>query len=219
MPKKKEEELRIGDSSQARFEFRSFGKNFETVVKKMAELSAPVPAWVKERSSDEIYIISKKDDSNNIKIRKKEIEIKTLLKIVDGMEQWKSLIKIKFPISAEMLKNQILPILQIKIVDFKKDQKNRCTQAEFFKIIKQNPEFQIVKVSKQRFGFFVNNTICETANVWIGGVKLASVASESTKTADIKKTIADLGLEKIENINYIQAIKRVVEIVNKPLAN
>ena len=36
---------------------------------------------------------------------------------------------------------------------------------------------------------------------------------------DIKKTIADCGLEGVENINYLQAIKRVIGMINKPLAN
>ena len=36
---------------------------------------------------------------------------------------------------------------------------------------------------------------------------------------DIKKTIADVGLEGVENINYLQAIKRVIGMSNKPLAN
>ena len=36
---------------------------------------------------------------------------------------------------------------------------------------------------------------------------------------DIKKTIADCGLEGVENINYLQAIKRVIGMSDKPLAN
>ena len=34
-----------------------------------------------------------------------------------------------------------------------------------------------------------------------------------------KKTIADCGLEGLENINYLQAIKRVIGMSDKPLAN
>ena len=36
---------------------------------------------------------------------------------------------------------------------------------------------------------------------------------------DIKKTLADVGLEGVENINYLQAIKRVIGMSRKPLAN
>ena len=34
-----------------------------------------------------------------------------------------------------------------------------------------------------------------------------------------KKTVADCHLEGVENINYLQAIKRVIGMSDKPLAN
>jgi hypothetical protein len=46
-----------------------------------------------------------------------------------------------------------------------------------------------------------------------------TINSESTEIEDIKKTIADCHLEGVENINYLQAIKRVIGMSDKPLAN
>ena len=43
----------------------------------MARLSVPVPEKVWERESDEIYIISRKNDINNTKIRNGKMDIKT----------------------------------------------------------------------------------------------------------------------------------------------
>lgn len=65
----------------------------------------------------------------------------------------------------------------------------------------------------------VNNTICEVGNVLINGAKVVTINSESTEVDDILKTIRDIGLEGVENINYLQAIKRVIGMINKPLAN
>ena len=65
----------------------------------------------------------------------------------------------------------------------------------------------------------VNDTICEYGEVLINGAKVITINSESTETDDIKKTISDLQLEGVENINYLQAIKRVIGMINKPLAN
>ena len=76
-----------------------------------------------------------------------------------------------------------------------------------------------VRVHKQRFGYMVNNTICEVGNVLINGAQVVTINSESTEIEDIKKTIADCGLEGVENINYLQAIKRVIGMSVKPLAN
>ncbi len=73
--------------------------------------------------------------------------------------------------------------------------------------------------AKERFGYMVNDTICEFAHVWINGAMVVTVNSESTEIDNIKKTIKDLGLEGVENINYMQAVKRVVGVFDKKLAN
>jgi hypothetical protein len=46
-----------------------------------------------------------------------------------------------------------------------------------------------------------------------------TINSESTALDNIKKTIIDVGLDGVENINYLQAIKRVIGWIDKPLAN
>jgi ribosomal protein L30/L7E len=86
-------------------------------------------------------------------------------------------------------------------------------------IIHSHPDLAAVKVHKQRFGYMVNNTICEFGEVLINGARVMTINSESTEVEDIRKTVKDIGLEGIENINYLQAIKRVIGMINKPLAN
>ena len=46
------EGLAIGEISKPRFEFRTFGQNFDNANKRMARLSMPVPEKVWERHSD-----------------------------------------------------------------------------------------------------------------------------------------------------------------------
>jgi len=65
----------------------------------------------------------------------------------------------------------------------------------------------------------VNNTICEVGDVLINGAHVVTINSESTEVEDIIKTMKDVGLEGVENINYLQMIKRVIGWINKPLAN
>ena len=43
------EQMEIGAISKPRFEFRSFGQNFDEAAKRMARLSVPVPEKVWER--------------------------------------------------------------------------------------------------------------------------------------------------------------------------
>ena len=210
------EELKIGEISKPRFEFRTFGRDFDEAAYLMSRLSVPVPEKVWERTSEEFYIVSKTNDINNTKIRDGKMDIKTFVQEIDGLEQWNPLMKAEFPISAEVLKNEVYPAFMVDIPDFDKE---TYTYDEFMEMIKNNPNLQAVKVEKQRFGYMVNDTICEVANVWINGASVVTVNSESTEIDDIKKTISNLKLDGVENINYLQAIKRVIGWNDKPLAN
>ncbi len=210
------EELKIGEVSKPRFEFRTFGRDFEEAAYLMSRLSVPVPEKVWERTSEEIYIVSKTNDINNTKVRDGKMDIKTFVQEKDGLEQWNPLMKAEFPIAADVLKKEVYPAFKVAVPEFDKD---TYTFEEFMEMVKSNPDLLAVKVEKQRFGYMVNDTICEVANVWINGAMVVTVNSESTELDDIKKTIADLGLEGVENINYLQAIKRIVGWIDKPLAN
>ena len=208
-------EMKIGEISKPRFEFRTFGQNFEESAKRMARLSVPIPEKVWERESNEIYILSKTNDINNTKIRDGKMDIKTYVQTVDGLEQWNPLMKGEFPISKEVLVNDVFPAFQVEMPSLTKD---TYTLEEFIAMIDAHKDLQGVKVHKQRFGYMVNNTLCEVGNVLINGAKVV-INSESTELEDIKKTIVDCGLQGCENINYLQVIKRIIGWINKPLAN
>jgi hypothetical protein len=210
------DELQIGEISKPRFEFRSFGQNFEAAAKRMARLSMPIPEKVWERYSDEIYILSRTNDINNTKVRDGKMDIKTYVQSVDGLEQWNPLMKGEFPIQASVLKNEVFPAFQVTMPELTKEV---YTFEEFMEIINSHPDLAAVKVHKQRFGYMVNNTICEYGEVLINGARLMTINSESTEVDDIKKTVNDIGLAGVENINYLQAIKRVIGMIDKPLAN
>lgn len=209
-------EMKIGEISKPRFEFRTFGQNFEASAKRMARLSVPIPEKVWERESDEIYILSKTNDINNTKIRDGKMDIKTYIQTVDGLEQWNPLMKGEFPISKEVLEQEVFPAFK---VDMPKLSKDTYTLDEFLAMIDAHQNLQSVKVHKQRFGYMVNNTLCEVGNVLVNGAKVVTINSESTELDDIKKTILDCKLEGCENINYLQVIKRIIGWINKPLAN
>jgi hypothetical protein len=210
------EELKIGEISKPRFEFRSFGQNFDAAAKRMARLSMPIPEKVWERYSDEIYILSRTNDINNTKVRDGKMDIKTYIQTVDGMEQWNPLMKGEFPIQASVLKNEVFPAFKVAMPELTKEV---YTFDEFMDMIHANPDLAAVKVHKQRFGYMVNNTLCEYGEVLINGARIVTINSESTEVEDITKTVKDIGLEGVENINYLQAIKRVIGMINKPLAN
>ncbi len=210
------QKLNIGEASKPRFEFRTFGRDFENTAFLMSRLSIPVPKKVWERHSKEIYIVSRTNDVNNTKIRDGKMDIKTFVSEKDGLEQWNPLMKGEFPINVEVLKKEVFTAFKVDTPNFDKE---KYTLNEFLKIVKNHPDLQAVNVEKERFGYMVNDTICEYANVWINGAMVVTVNSESTEIDDIKKTLLDIELDGVENINYLQAIKRVIGWVDKPLSN
>ena len=122
----------------------------------------------------------------------------------------------EFPIAASVLKNEVFPAFQVQMPELIKE---IYTFEEFMDIIHSHPDLAAVNVHKQRYGYMVNNTICEYGEVLINGARIMTINSESTEVEDITKTVKDIGLEGVENINYLQAIKRVIGMINKPLAN
>jgi len=209
-------EMKIGEISKPRFEFRTFGQDFGEAAHLMARLSMPVPKKVWERTSDEIYIMSRTNDANNTKLRDGKMDIKTFVTEQDGLEQWNPLMKGEFPIAAKTLADDVFPAFRVTAPAF--DQET-YTVDEFLAMIEAHSDLQAVKVHKHRFGYMVNETICEVADVLINGAKVVTINSESTELAHIKQTLEDVGLVGIENINYLQAIKRVIGWIDKDLAN
>jgi len=209
-------EMKIGEISKPRFEFRTFGQDFSRSAHLMARLSEPVPQKVWERESDEIYIVSRTNDINNTKIRDGKMDIKTFVTEQDGLEQWNPLMKGEFPIAVDVLRDDVFPAFQVDEPVFNQDE---YTLEQFLAMIADHPQLQAVKVHKQRFGYMVNGTICEVANVLINGARVVSINSESTELQDIQKTLEQVELVGVENINYLQAIKRVIGWIDKDLAN
>ena len=210
------EKLKVGEISKPRFEFRSFGQDFNMQAERMARLSVLIPEKLRVRHSPESYIMSRTNDINNTKIRDGKMDIKTYVQTVDGLEQWNPLTKTEFPISVNFLKSDIFPAFQVELPVF---EKRKYTMDEFLAIVKEHPDLQAVSVVKERFGYMVNDTICEMGNILINGAKVITINSESTELDDIKKTVIDIGLDDLENINYLQAIKRVIGWIDKSLAN
>jgi len=210
------EKLNVGEISKPRFEFRSFGQDFNKQAERMARLSIPIPEKLWVRHSPETYIMSRTNDINNTKIRDGKMDIKTYIQTIDALEQWNPLAKTEFPVPAPFLKRDIFPAFQVEIPVFEKPE---YTIGEFMAMVNEHPDLQAVSVVKERFGYMVNDTICEVGNILINGAKVMTINSESTELDDIKKTVIDVGLDGVENINYLQTIKRVIGWIDKPLAN
>ena len=114
------------------------------------------------------------------------------------------------------LKSDVFPAFQAATPKLNRDE---YALEEFLEIINIHLELRSVSVGKEPFHYMVNDTICEVANVVIDNTTVTTISTESTEIPDILQTIEDVGLRVFENINYLQAIKRIIGWINKPLAN
>ena len=211
-----EQESRKNEIAAPRFVFRTFGHKLTKYQEEMALSSIHVPEDIQVRIFDEVYIISKAIDDINIKVKSNKLDVKKLIYTQDNLEQWDTLKKYDFPISKQTVIDEIFPLLKTEPQTIEDDE---IDKKEFISIIKQHKDLLAVPVQKQRHAYIINLSICEFAQVIIRNEYLYSVSVESSDVNEVLKTVRELKLDSFENINYIQAIKRVSDIISKPLAN
>ena len=203
-------------TSPPRFVFRTFGHHFSKCHKQMAQLSVPVPEDLRERIFDEIYLISNLVEEYNVKIKSNKLDIKRLVLSKGNLEQWRTVSKQGFPITKNILIDNIFPILKADLPVLPSIEFN---EKQFVSIVKRHTDLHVVPIQKKRNTYIVNYTICEFAEVIIGNDYLFTVSVESADMNEVISTIQELNLESYENINYIEAIKRSIDITHKPFAN
>lgn len=211
-----EQELKNSEPTALFFEFRTFGHNFTKYQEKMAKLSVPIPDDLRVRIFNEIYIIFNSIDDINIKVKNNKLDIKKLIHSYENLEQWDTIMKQDFPISKQILIDEIFPVFKADIPIIENDVLDK---KQFISIVKRQKNLLAVPVQKQRHAYIVNLAICEFVEIIIDNDYLYSVSVKSMDVKEVTKAVSELELDSFENINYVQAIKRVKDIISKPLAN
>ncbi len=205
---------RATEAAEPRFEFRSFGQDFDAIHHRLGRLSTPLPEALWERHSVETYIVSRTNDVHNTKIRDGRMDIKTLVQAVAGLERWEPVMKASFPLAPATMRAEVFPAFRVGIPDLPG---GPCDEAAFLALVRAHPDLAAVQVRKRRFAYLVHETICEYAVVLINGARVVTVSSESTDPEAVRRTIVDAGMSGLANINYLQAIKRVTGMLPTPL--
>lgn len=205
---------RIGEASDPRFEFRSFGQDLDAVRFQLGRLSAPVPDAVRERRSDETYIVSRTTDRCNTKVRAGKIDVKWLLQAVERFEQWDAVLKTPFPLPTTLLRDAVFPAMNVSAPTLATDSYD---VEQLIALVRAHPDLAAVAVHKQRFGYLVHDVTCEYAVVHVNGARVVTVGAESTDLEALRRVVAETGMAGLEPINYLQATKRVIGMVPMPI--
>ncbi|NOR88263.1 MAG: hypothetical protein GQ527_11695 [Bacteroidales bacterium] len=193
-----------------RYEFRAFAHSFDAISAKMKELAKEELS----REISEIYLMTAANSENNIKIRNKKMDIKVLVQTKNDLEQWLPELIGEFPMKSEILENEVFPALGVPAPVF---EKKDYTLKEFITcIVKDDPDVVAAHTRKIRHAFTINNCICEIADVFVNGAFIQTIAIESEKPELVSETKELLGFTDEENVNYPQAIKRIIGLEDWP---
>ena len=186
----------------ARWEWRTFGSGFEESESRIRKFEQS-----NMKESEEVYVLSRNSDEN-VKVRDDLLDIKQLQEVNrDGLEQWFPVMKAGFPISVGDLK---------KLFSYFKVSEPLCGRKEYTfaqfldEIVQPNQNLRLVNVRKKRFIYVINGTIVEIAETNFDGVPLQTICVEHEDPELVMKTVRQLALEGLPNINYIQAMKKTV---------
>ncbi len=186
----------------ARWEWRTFGAGFDEPEARIRKFEQG-----NFKDSEEVYVLSKFSDEN-VKVRDDLLDIKSLQKVDStGLEQWYPVMKAEFPISLDDLKKLFSyfkapePIFGKRVYTF----------DQFLnEIVRPNQNLRLVHVKKKRYIYVINGAIVEIADTDFDGVELRTICVEHEDTEVVMKTVRELALESLPNINYIQAMKKSV---------
>lgn len=188
-----------------RAEFRVFGQGIleDVINRTMWKAHAKL---FKIRTSTETYFLSAKTNEANVKVRDGLLDIKTKVsETEDGYEIFQPRGKFQFPVG----KQEVATILENMLVKVELT-KDTYTIEDFFAIVNAHPDLAAVTIEKKRYGFSVDDIICEYGEILFNGAKLETVCCESEDYTGMKKAIEALEINKYENINYLRAAKRVI---------
>ena len=186
----------------ARWEWRTFGAGFDEPEERIRKYEQG-----NFKESGEVYVLSKNSDEN-VKVRDDLLDIKSLQEVnADGLEQWFPVLKAGFPISVEDLKKVFGYFKAPEPIFGRKE----YTFDQFLnEIVRPNQNLRLVQVKKKRYIYVINGAVTEIAETEFDGVALRTICVEHEDPEVVMKTVRELGMEDLPNINYIQAMKKTV---------
>jgi hypothetical protein len=185
-----------------RWEWRMFDRTLEAIEHRLG----PLPD-TQARTSVEIYFL-RLGGTQNAKVRDDVFDVKRLLQVdVSGLELWKPVFKIKFPLNrggvARAFAEWNLPLPRLS-------RENYSIDDFIGELISPRRELRVAHVEKSRRGFNFQGCIAEFAQLTVDGLRLETFSLEHEEPARILDALRRLGLESVSNTNYPLGLKRAL---------
>lgn len=195
-------EKTLKNSNQPRWEWRIFGDCFPTAESYIRQYPCE-----RVKHSTEIYILSHRSP-HNCKIRDGLMDIKNLVRRNEQqLELWRPVLKAGFPLDSELVRLLFRTLRVAQQQDFA-----GVTLEELLEqVLPQHPELRTLQVTKERYGFTIDETAVELATLKIGTQTLTTIGAEQHDPDKVGAVVRRLGFDPSQNQNYIQALKNLCE--------
>jgi hypothetical protein len=195
-------QMTTGDD--ARFEFRVWDDRLDGVSERLGAVSEAGEV----RESAETYLVSSAVFDANPKIRADLLDIKVLVAVRDGFEQWTVHRKASFPIHAGVLTDDLFPLLGLAPPSLERETYTLSQLVD--ELVGSQPDLAAVDVTKRRQMYSVNACGAEVSEVRIEGREIGTVAVESTDLDALREVRREIGLETYDNVSYPRAIRDIL---------
>lgn len=184
-----------------RWEWRTFADDFSKLSFLQTEKKNG-----HEKSDEDWYLLSK-TGNNNVKFRKGVLDVKSLKETdSNGLECWKPELRMNFPTTSQQI---------IKLHNFLQeiplpDKTGEYSFTDFIlNFILNNKQLTIIKTSKKRQIYVINQCIVEYVKGTFDGMAFQSICVEHTDPQLVLETIARLKLESHSNVSYLKKLKQI----------
>jgi len=189
---------------EARFEFRVWGDRLDGVSDRLRELAEPGEV----RESAETYVVSTAVLDANPKVRADLLDIKRLVDVRDGFEQWTVHRKVGFPVDVRELADDLCPLLGVAPSSLDREAYSVAELVD--EVVEPHPDLAAVDLTKRRQMYTVDPCSAEVSQVRVQGRAIQTVAIESTDLDALREVRRGLGLETNDNVSYPRAIREML---------
>ncbi len=186
----------VAPYAPARFEYRIWGDAFP-------ELPAPdqVPP------SPEVYLLPTGVDRVNVKFRRGALEIKRLLGLRAGLQQWLPALRCPLPLPAAVIEHELCPALGVAAPPLA--QPSYDLERFLDEVASAWTGVRSVSLVKRRRAFEIAGARAERTRIEIGAVTIESAAVEAEAFKAARRAVAELGLTRAPNLDYVAALRRL----------
>jgi hypothetical protein len=179
-----------------RWEWRTFAGAFD-------ELTPLMPAAYE--IAHETYVLGAAAHAN-VKIRGNAVDVKTLLDTRHGLELWQQSLQCAFPLCHRAVREiyaalEVHPPESLFLPEY-----NQC---DFLTdLVCCTDGVRIVGMNKVRRHAIVEGCIVERSAACVAGQTIQSAAVESADPDGLRRLLTELHLDRFENVNYPEFLKR-----------